>query len=135
MILFIDDEKRRMSSYLEACQFAGLEVKLIDDPELGWEEFLGSKKSLDLLILDIMLPTGDRFDRPGSLGGIRTGLELLKDVRKEAPRLPVLLFTQSNDREPDEMIISDPRSYIERKINVLPSELPDLVRKILSENS
>ena len=131
MILFLDDEEQRMKPYVEMCIFEGLDVKPIFDPEQAWRLLEENAGEVELLILDVMMPSGDRFDRPRALDGIRTGVVFLEEMRKKWVSLPVLLFTSSNDKHLDAIAQQYPRTYLERKQAVLPDQLPNLIKSII----
>lgn len=131
MILFVDDEARRIEAYREACELAGLEISFIDDAEKVVEFLRERKSDVQLLVLDVMMPMGSRYNKPEATFGTRTGLEVLREVRNLAPELPVLLFTQSHDPEIDLMVEGDSRARVARKQDVLPSDLPNLIRTSL----
>jgi len=54
--------------------------------------------SYNLIILDMMLPTGDwsiAFERPDNTYGI----DLLEEIRKRLPKIPVICYTIMNDTQ------------------------------------
>jgi len=128
MILFVDEEQRRMNSYVEECEVAGFKVSLFSNIDLAWEFLQENRKNIEAVVLDVMLPTGKRFARPASLEGIRTGLEFYRDLRNIYTTLPVILFTQSRDPAIDRVAADDPKTSVHRKQQVTPSDLPQIVR-------
>lgn len=131
MIIFLDDEERRISPYVEVCQFAGFDVELIDDVDEAWQRLLGSEP-VDALLLDVMMPPGSLYSqRPETLQGIRTGLLLYNEVRRIRPTLPIVVLTQSKDREIDAALRGDRWAVVARKQDLLPDELPNLLSELL----
>jgi CheY-like chemotaxis protein len=132
MIIFVDDEARRMSPYLEACEFAGLEVELLDGLDEAWQRLRDGTKPVDVLLLVVMMPSGSLYSQsPEVLHGIRTGLLFYRDVRKIRLTLPIVLLTQSSDAEVDAAVRDDQWAVVVRKQDLLPSELPNLLREQL----
>lgn len=131
MILFVDDESRRMDPYVETCELSGLETRLIQSVDEAWEFLQGNLAAVELLVLDVMLPTGDRYGQAETVGGIRTGVAFFHDVRTLSAALPVIILTQSNDPEIDNVFDNKPRTRLEKKHIRTPSELVDIIRDML----
>jgi DNA-binding NarL/FixJ family response regulator len=84
------------------------------------QETLGalSKERWDLLVLDIFMPG-------------RSGLEILYDVRKNHPQLPVLVLSSApEDQLAVRVLKAGARGYLNKQ--VAPEELVNAVRKLLS---
>ena len=77
-ILVVEDEGAIRRGIVDALDFAGYEVEEAPDGNLGLERAVAPE--LDLLLLDLMLPGRD-------------GWEILKEVRRSRPRLPVIILT------------------------------------------
>lgn len=132
MILFVDDEARRVESYQEACEDAKMEVRVLSNVDKAWRFIEKESSQIELVVLDVMMPTGDRYEgSPAALGGIRTGLSFYRDLRNSHPELPIMILTQSNDGEIDKTVGHDRWTALHRKQSVLPTELPELIRKQL----
>jgi len=85
-ILTIEDDPAIRRGIVDALRFAGYEVLEAGRADQGLETALG--RSLDLLLLDLVLPGGD-------------GFEILREVRRLRPTLPVIVLTargEENDR-------------------------------------
>jgi len=77
-----------------------------------------SKEKWDLLVLDIFMPG-------------RSGLEILYDVRKYHPQLPVLVLSSApEDQLAARVLKAGARGYLNKQ--VAPEELVNAVRKVLS---
>jgi DNA-binding response OmpR family regulator len=74
MILFVDDERRRMQSYVEELRFSGYDVEFKSDVDDALIFFNENHEKLELLILDVMMPTGNSFDNQQADNGLRTGI-------------------------------------------------------------
>lgn len=130
LIMFVDDECRRMSTYVEACAFVGYEVRCIDDVDDVCEDLSKNLEGVGALVLDVMMPVGARFrERPEAEWGVRTGLLLYADIRREKPSLPIILLTQSTDLAIDSAVEKDRLAMVVRKQDLLPFDLPDLLNE------
>src|ERR1700688_663091 len=77
-ILIVEDEPKVGKALLEGMKANGDEITLARSGEDGF--FLASSHPFDLIVLDVMLPG-------------RSGIEVLKTLRKQGLRVPVLLLT------------------------------------------
>lgn len=77
-ILVVEDEEGIRRGVVDALKFARYEVEEAGDGICGLERALAP--GLDLLLLDLMLPG-------------RNGWEILKEVRRAKPQLPVIILT------------------------------------------
>ena len=77
-ILVVEDEKTLALNLKEAFEKAGYSVTVCYDGESGLDKAL--IEDFDLYIIDIMLPKVD-------------GLSLIKEIRKEGIKVPILLLT------------------------------------------
>lgn len=85
-VLSIEDDPAIRRGIVDALRFAGYQVLEAADGPQGRELALGTQ--VDLVLLDLVLPGGD-------------GLQILRDVRRLRPTLPVILLTargQETDR-------------------------------------
>src|SRR5690349_1943710 len=77
-ILVVEDEKKIASALKEALEADGYAVNVAHSGEEGFYEL--HAEAFELIILDLMLPG-------------RTGLEILRTLRSEGKRTPVLILT------------------------------------------
>src|SRR4030042_4419569 len=77
-ILTIEDDPAIRRGIVDAPRFAGYEPLEAGDAEVGLDMAL--RRQFDLLLLDLVLPK-------------RAGLEILKEVRRVRPPLPVIILT------------------------------------------
>ena len=80
MILFVDDEKRRMKSYIDELKLSGYEVEIKSDVDSALDFFNKNHKQIELLILDIMMPSGNTFENVDTKYGLRTGISLYEKI-------------------------------------------------------
>jgi len=83
-ILIVEDEQRVVHFLERGFQAEGFAVDTASDGERGL--FLAQTENYDVIILDIMLPK-------------KSGLEILKQFRKEHVATPVLMLTAKTDLE------------------------------------
>jgi len=77
-ILVVEDEQKVARFLKRGLEAEGYRVETAADGKTG--ETLGRSKTFDLMILDVLLPRKD-------------GFEVLRDLRKDGIKLPVLLLT------------------------------------------
>jgi two-component system, OmpR family, copper resistance phosphate regulon response regulator CusR len=77
-ILLVEDEPKVGKALSEGLKADGYEVTLAQTGEDGF--FIASSRAFDLMVLDVMLPG-------------RSGIEVLKTLRRQGLQIPVLLLT------------------------------------------
>lgn len=106
-ILFVDDEiypvgtessGDYMAYYLQSLKLAGFEVDAVDGPDKALC-MLGTAAQYDLVLLDIMMPPETSLSQDDSRFGMRTGLLLVDRIADVRPTLPIVVLTNSNDRD------------------------------------
>jgi CheY-like chemotaxis protein len=136
MILFIDDELRLMHSYKDYLQRKlapeGCTVAFHSNVDEALDFFDSHLGEIRLVILDIMMPTGARFSRSRSNGGLMTGLLVYGWIRKAAPDLPILFFTNFSDDEEEKRLKQDRMCKFLHKGNYLLEEFVGEVRQMLA---
>lgn len=83
-ILVIEDERKVAKALQDGLERDSYSVALAHTGEEGF--FLATSEPFDLIILDVMLPG-------------RSGIEVLSALRKQEPRIPVLLLTARDSVE------------------------------------
>ncbi len=131
MILFVDDERRRMSSYVEAIELSNHQVIFESNVDDALGFFEKNCEQLKLLILDVMMPIGNSFDDERADNGLRTGICFYQKVRKLNPSIPVIIFT--NFRNNELTNIQSEKTSVFHKDGILPFELASNVDRILSD--
>jgi DNA-binding NarL/FixJ family response regulator len=130
MILFIDDETRRMDSFREELQYH-FQVDFIDQVDRAYEFFQAHLSEIDLLILDIMMVPGKLFSQKEEEWGLTTGLHFYRLLREKAPNLPIIIFT--NKEKTEKEFRGEPNCLFLRKRDYVPFELVDVVKEFLQE--
>src|SRR5690242_19172073 len=99
MILFVDDERRHISSYVTELEELGYIVICENSVDQALHFLDKNRSNLKLLILDIMMPQGKSFKRMDTEEGRRTGIYLFEQVKERAPELCVIVLTNVADVE------------------------------------
>jgi DNA-binding response OmpR family regulator len=81
-ILTVEDDSAIRRGIVDALQFAGYDTLEAADGDTGLE--MASRRQFDLLLLDLVLPKRD-------------GFEILAEVRRLRPALPVIVLTARGD--------------------------------------
>jgi len=131
MILFVDDEVKRMSSYKEELEHH-YPISFQHRVEGALEFFEQHVEEIQLLILDIMMGHGKIFGRDESAIGRKTGVLFYRLIRQRAPDLPVIIFTNSVEFE--EEFRGEANCRYLRKKHYYPGELVEVVRDCLNDS-
>lgn len=138
MILFLDDERMFIESYVEALEEAGYAVRLERNIARALEFFEAHTEDVDLVILDIMFPIlGDvpkGIDETKIKGGLRAGEEVLRIMNgisggRAVPKV-ILTNVQSDDFFGRYRSSPEVRKCL-RKRETLPSDLVKIVAAII----
>jgi CheY-like chemotaxis protein len=106
-ILFIDDEDWSVTPYFQKLQDHNIEVDIAVNGDEALDQL--QKNRYDLLVLDIMLPPGNRIGK--AVEPRKGGVILLYMIRrneildmKTAPDVPVIVLTAVTDQKLSESI-------------------------------
>lgn len=136
MILFLDDEPRLMHSYKDYLQRKldpeGYKVIFHSKVDEALEFFERHINEIRLVILDIMMPTGDRLSGSRTNGGLTTGLLVYEKIREAAPNLPIIFFTNFSNDDEEKRLKQDRMCKFLQKGNYLLDDFVGEVRKMLS---
>ena len=132
-ILLIDDDKVFVEPLIWRLEQEKYEVIYCG----SIEDVLDEKEKLivecvDCILLDIMMPRGNRYNKRETDSGGITGLRLLKDIQKQLPETPVIIITVRRD-----IVLSELREKFGENVKEIlvkpatPSEVIDSIKKIL----
>ena len=95
-ILWVDDdiETGVMKAYVDEFRDNNIEVITIDNPDQFLKTFEYIKH--DILIMDVMMPIGDKLNKESTNSGYSTGLELIKNTEKKIKNNSVIIFSILN---------------------------------------
>lgn len=132
-VLLIDDDRFLMSYYVRRLEELQLEVRHVFDPDEALALIEHERPALAAIILDIMMPSGTRYDARQTLQGLRTGTVLYRDIRRFYPTTPVLALTNVVNGEVLEDLECDPLVTVVQKLDYTPNELGELVESLIAE--
>ncbi len=86
-VLLVDDERLILRSLEKTLLRAGFDVVTASDCKSGCEVFAQNPDTINIAVLDLNMPSFDGTPRTGA------GLDLLADLKKQKPSLPVVILT------------------------------------------
>lgn len=128
-LLWIEDDADQLDIMVKPLRDSGFEIKTVFDAKEAKELLINKNENFDLIILDILIPIGEYREDPNEFGEF-TGLKLLKDVRDEKIKTPVIIFSVVDESDLGD-ISSLSVSKILFKSSLFPSELEEAVREVL----
>ena len=129
-ILFIDDDKAPIRYYLEELREGGFSVKHCRNPDDAWNA-LQEDGNFCMIILDSAMPPGKRYTGSNTEEGLTTGSLLFEDIRRVSPDIPVLILTNFAGLDWINNARVSPKVREIRKLDVMPVELLEIVRKMI----
>jgi CheY-like chemotaxis protein len=136
MILFIDDEQRYISPFVEELKLRlgpERQVRLVTDVGEALSIIGNEIRTIELVVLDIMMPPGKHFDLDEAGGGLRTGTLVYGKIREQAPTLPVIILTNVADPSLAVRFRGENKCWYLRKADFFPHEFGEACSQILSE--
>lgn len=105
MILYVDDEPRYITSFIEELQFEFYQeqIKFEQNTDKAVDFFYHHSQEIKIVILDIMMPSGKAFKNKPTKEGLYTGLFFYERIRESHTDLPIIIFTNI----PEEYIYND----------------------------
>ena len=131
MILFVDDEERRMTPYVEKLEISGFKVDYYRSVDDAWTALEKQAHIYSLVICDIMMPPGRLLKDANTNGGLRTGILFYPMVRQKVAKTHVIILTNVSTPDVEKHFRSEPYCTFLRKEFVFPFELVEEVKKIL----
>lgn len=86
-VLLVDDERLILRSLEKTLLRAGFDVITASDCKSGSETFGQNSDTINIAVLDLNMPSFDGTPKTGA------GLDLLADLKKQKPSLPVVILT------------------------------------------
>ena len=131
-ILLVDDDNLVMRFYTRALEKTGYEVRQTYNPDKTFEFIEKEKPDLSAIILDIMMPPGEKYRNEDTREGLRTGTFLYNDLKSQYPEVPVVVLTNVTDQEIIRQFPSDPGLRIVNKLDYPPFELAQLATEMIN---
>lgn len=132
-ILWVDDDVNTgaLRAFVDEFVDNGIQVEKIDNPD----DFLNMlpRSDFDCLILDVLMPVGQKLSREETEGGTATGLALLNRYLKEPVQKPVIICTIRNDEQVRRFAIERNIPYKLKQL-LDPDELVEYVLNLIGKN-
>jgi DNA-binding NtrC family response regulator len=131
-VLYIDDESdtEKMSSKFDILKDNNIEVTPVTKVEDVLPTLSKLHKSIDIVILDIIMPPEDYYSIDETAGGTTTGLRLLQDIRTGHSNLPIIIVsikrTETADSAVEKYSVAE---YLEKPVEAL--EIADAIKNVL----
>lgn len=132
-ILLIDDDKAAMKYYIAALERNNFKVEHQRKPETALQALEARAAEFSLIILDSAMPPGKLYTDKKTDAGILTGEFIFKDIRDKWPQIPILVLTNFFGLDWVQTAARLPNVQTDRKINVPPSKLVEIVKRIIKE--
>jgi CheY-like chemotaxis protein len=129
-VLIVDEDKTPMQYYVDAFEMEGFSVERCFSPDTA-EKFL-QKEPADLaaIILDIMMPPGERYKHKDTKDGLITGFFLYQDFKKKYPNVPIVILTNVANPETLKLFTENLLLKVAAKLDYPPFDLVDLVNEM-----
>ena len=80
-VLMIDDDEWPTKFYETALERRNFKVERCTDPDAGYEFAKENNENLKAIVLDMMMPPGERYRDHDTDDGLKTGLLLYRDLK------------------------------------------------------
>jgi hypothetical protein len=132
-VLWVDDDIYQVNAY--SIPFLKNSIELIhaltvDEALDKLKEYMGE---FDLIIIDVWLDPGERFQVLPTKGGYSTGLVLAATIQAQYPDIPLMGLSISNDREIIEWFQSHGDGYLHKKSRLSADDIYYYAESIISE--
>lgn len=135
-ILLIDDDKVPMKYYLMALKKAGFSVKQCRETDEALNYATMRKKNISLIILDIIMSPGEKYNNCDTKDGTLTGIFLMDDLENIPLRVPYIILTNNPNPFITQYINSKKGHEIKyfQKKDLPPFELVEIVKTMIAGN-
>lgn len=132
-VLWVDDDINNSRLRVERDEFEenGITIIKAENPDECWEQLENSNK-VDLIILDISMPLGVKIKPQESLGGMRTGLVLLKKLmeKEQTKGIKKIVYTIVDDNDVMDYCSENNIPYLSKQ-EIFPEELVEEVKQMI----
>lgn len=130
-LLWIEDDADQLDIMVRPLRDSGFEITTVVDAKEASDLLINRKENFDLIILDILIPLGEYRENSSDYSEF-TGLSLLKELRNNKIKIPVIIFSVVDESDLGD-ISSLSVSKILFKASLFPPELKDAVLKVLGK--
>ncbi len=128
MILVLDDEPSSVELLVEQLEDAGLPVTYATAADEAIEIIEDSGESIEIAVVDIMLPPGDSFSRLETSNGLTTGILIAELLRCKNTVCPIFLLTNSRAAQVVGLSESDPKIFLRIKTDVFYDDFAEEIK-------
>jgi CheY-like chemotaxis protein len=98
MIVFVDDDKIYIEDYVEELQDNDYIVSHVHNIDKAFDFIVENSQEIDLLVLDMMIPSGSLLKNKDNDNGRRTGNLFIEELRNriDLTLFPIIVFTHVN---------------------------------------
>ncbi|KYC46517.1 MAG: osmolarity response regulator [Candidatus Methanofastidiosum methylothiophilum] len=132
MILWVEDDSMRIDETMTLLRDAGYDIRTAKNIKEAEIELKNLKDELELIILDLILPSGEL---KGDLMKRYLGLELLRRLRNEGNKVPVIVFTVVEDAKIEKELSKLNVRVILHKGRLFPEDLEKYVKRVFKSIS
>ncbi len=133
-ILIVDDDKLPIQYYIRSLEKSNFEVKHFIRPDDAFAYIDNEQPHIDGILLDIMLPPGEKYKDEDTNQGLKTGSFVLRDLRgySDYSNVPVIILT--NVRNPTTLREFEESDLLKIafKPQYPPTKLAGLLKKMLN---
>ena len=108
-VLFVEEDIYFLHPYIDHFRDVGVRTKHFTGPE-GVIDYL-NVHSVDLVVLDVMMPHGLEFNVIETQGGFLTGQALAREIWGAKPDLKIIAFSNHTDAHVEEWFSNQPNSW------------------------
>jgi CheY-like chemotaxis protein len=98
MIVFVDDDKIYIEDYVEELRDNDYIVSHLHNIDKAFDFIVENSQEIDLLVLDMMIPSGSLLKNKDNDNGRRTGNLFIEELRNriDLTLFPIIVFTHVN---------------------------------------
>jgi CheY-like chemotaxis protein len=135
-VIYIDDEgdTEKMASKFDIMTEHGITVTAVLNVKDAISEIQRLGKSLDAILLDIIMPPENTYSLDETNGGTTTGLRLLKDIRELRPDIPIIIVSVRRMYMDEDLVNKyEVAEYLEKPVSAV--SVVDAVKRVVNEKA
>ncbi len=129
MIFFVDDDRRYIKDYVEEVESRNYYVKHEHNIDNAFKLVTEHSQDIQLLVMDIMMPSGKLLNERDNENGKRAGILFIKAIEERIGEInfPLIIFTHVSIDNLDD------RYQKYQKEDYTPSEFADKIEQIIGD--
>lgn len=132
-VMYVDDEADsvKMESKFDLMKKKGIEVIPVTRVPDVFPQLERMSDSIDLIILDIIMPPEEYYSLDDTNGGTSTGINLLKEIRDRYKSIPIIIVSVRRLEAADEEIETtyDVADYLEKPVSAF--DVVNAIKRVL----